>query len=103
MREARPGVEALFTTRERYALSTRRVREIFAEFGRAERVPDAHPHRTRHTSASAFLSQRPGAELQLRSRLGHIDRSTLGDYISWTDPDQIEAAEVASLSARWRL
>ena len=103
VREARPGVEALFTTRERYALSTRRVREIFAELGRVARVPDCHPHRTRHTSASEFLAQRPGAELQLRSRLGHIDKSALSDYITWSDPAQVEAAEVASLSARWRL
>jgi integrase/recombinase XerC len=103
VRETRPGVDALFTTRERYPLSTRRVREMFAEFGRAARVPDSHPHRTRHTSASEFLAQRPGAELQIRHRLGHLDRSALADYISWTDPSQVEAAEVASLSARWKL
>ncbi len=103
VREARDGVDALFTTRERYPLSTRRVREMFKEFGTAARVPDAHPHRTRHTSASEFLAQRPGAELQIRNRLGHLDRSALADYVSWTDPAQVEAAEVASLSARWKL
>jgi len=103
VREARPGVDSLFTTRERYPLSTRRAREMFAEFGRMSRVPDAHPHRTRHSAASEFLAQRPGAELQLRSRLGHLDRATLSDYITWSDPSQVEAAEVASLSARWKL
>ncbi|GAC1654611.1 MAG: hypothetical protein NVS4B6_31120 [Mycobacterium sp.] len=103
VREAHPGVEALFTTRERFPLSTRRVREIFTELGLAARVPNAHPHRTRHSAASEFLAQRPGAEIQLRSRLGHIDRSTLTDYVSWSEPAQQEAAEVASLSAKWNL
>ena len=63
VREARAGIDALFTTRERLRLSPRRAREIFAELGRAARVPDCHPHRTRHTSASEFLSARPGAEI----------------------------------------
>jgi integrase/recombinase XerC len=103
VREARPGVKALFTTRERWPLSTRRVREIFAEFGRQARVPDCHPHRTRHSSATEFLAQRPGAELQLRSRLGHLSREVLSDYISISDPTAAEIAEVASLSTRWKL
>jgi integrase/recombinase XerD len=103
VREARPGVEALFTTRERYPLSTRRVREIFAELGASARVPNCHPHRTRHSAASEFLAQRPGAELQLRSRLGHVSREVLDDYISMSDPTIADAAAVASLSLRWNL
>jgi integrase len=103
VREAHDGVDALFTTRERYPLSTRRVREIFTELGRVARVPDCHPHKCRHTSASAFLAQRPGAELQLRSRLGQLSADVLRDYITWSDPSAADAAEVASLSARWKL
>lgn len=103
VREARPGVNALFTTREKLPLSTRRVREIFAELGEVARVPNAHPHRTRHSAASEFLAQRPGAENQLRSRLGHIDKDVLHDYVSISDQTAAEAAEVASLSSRWNL
>lgn len=103
IREARIGVSALFTTRERLALSTRRVREIFAELGEAARVPNAHPHRTRHSAASEFLAQRPGAEIQLRSRLGHVAKDVLADYVSISDRTASEAAETASLSARWNL
>ena len=103
VREARPGVEALFTTREHWPLSTRRVREIFAELGEAARVPNCHPHRTRHSHATEFLAQRPGAELQLRSRLGHLSHEVLQDYVTISDPTASEIAEVASLSARWNL
>jgi site-specific recombinase XerC len=103
VREARDGVTALFTTRERLPLSTRRVREIFSELGRAARVPNSHPHRTRHSNASEFLAQRPGAEIQLRSRLGQLSREVLSDYVSLSDQTKSEIAEVASLSARWGL
>jgi integrase len=103
VREARAGVTALFTTRERLALSTRRVREIFSELGQAGRVPNSHPHRTRHSAASEFLAQRPGAEIQLRSRLGQLSREVLSDYVSLSDRTVGEIAEVASLSARWGL
>lgn len=103
VREAREGVYALFTTRERLPLSARRAREIFAELGRVARVPNCHPHRTRHSAASEFLSARPGAENQLRSRLGHVSEDVLSDYITFSDRSQYEAAEVASLSTRWKL
>lgn len=103
VREAREGVEALFTTREKLPLSTRRVREIFSELGQQARVPNCHPHRTRHSAATEFLAQRPGAELQLRSRLGHLSREVLSDYVSISDPTAAEIAEVASLSTRWKL
>lgn len=103
VREARPGVDALFTTREQWPLSTRRVREIFTELGNVARVPNAIPHRCRHSAASEFLAQRPGAEIQLRSRLGQVSKAVLSDYISWSEPSQEEAASVASLSSRWNL
>lgn len=103
VRTARPGVGNIFTTREGFCLSTRRVREMFHDFGEQARVPDAHPHRTRHSAATAFLERRPGAELQLRSRLGHVSRDVLADYISWSDQSAQQAAEDASLSQRWEL
>jgi site-specific recombinase XerC len=103
VREARPGVDTLFTTRTRLPLSTRRVRELFEEFGEAARVPGAIPHRCRHTNASQFLAERPGAEIQLRSRLGQISRGVLSDYITESDQTAAEASAVASLSTKWNL
>jgi site-specific recombinase XerC len=103
VRDAREGIDALFTTRERLPLSPRRVREIFTEMGTAARVPNAHPHRTRHSAATEFLAQRPGAEIQLRSRLGHLSRDVLSDYVSLSDRTVNEMADTASLSARWNL
>ncbi len=103
VREAHIGVNALFTTREHWPLSTRRVREIFAEFGKVARVPGAIPHRTRHSAASEFLAQRPGAEIQLRSRLGQVSKDVLSDYITLADRTVVDIAEAASLSTRWNL
>jgi integrase len=103
IRDARPGVDALFTTRERLALSSRRVREIFTELGTVARVPNAHPHRCRHTSASEMLAEVPGAELQLRNRLGHVSRGVLADYVTTSDKTAATIAGIASLSAKWNL
>jgi integrase/recombinase XerD len=103
VREAEPGEQALFTTRERHGLSPRRAREIFAQLGRAARVPNCHPHRCRHTAATEFLAERPGAEIQLRSRLGHVSRDVLQDYVTISDPTAEQAASVASVSRKWSL
>lgn len=103
VREARPGVDTLFTTRERLPLSPRRCREIFLELGQVARVPGASPHRARHTAASEFLAERPGAEIQLRSRLGQVSSEVLRDYVTISDPSAAAAAETASLSEKWKL
>ncbi|MGI9146030.1 MAG: tyrosine-type recombinase/integrase [Chloroflexota bacterium] len=103
VREAQPGVNAIFTTRERFGLSARRVREIFVELGKVARVANAGPHRMRHTAASEFLAERPGAEIMLRSRLGHISHDSLTDYVTVSDPMASEAAGVASISSKWNL
>lgn len=103
VRDARTGIDNIFTTRERLPLSTRRVREIFETLGEAARVPQAGPHRARHTSASEFLAERPGAEIQLRSRLGHVGKDQLADYVSISDATAVEAAGVASISNKWNL
>jgi hypothetical protein len=84
-------------------LSTRRVREICTELGTAARVPDCYPHKFRHTAASEFLAERPGAEIQLRSRLGQVSGSVLADYVSISDPTAASAAATASLSTKWGL
>lgn len=103
VRNAGPNVNALFTTREQRALSPRRAHEIFAQLGKAARVPNCHPHRTRHTAATEFLAARPGAEIQLRSRLGHVSDDVLQDYVTISDPTAESAASIASVSSKWRL
>lgn len=103
VREVEPDEHALFTTRERHGLSPRRAREIFTQLGRLARVPNCHPHRCRHTAATEFLAERPGAEIQLRSRLGHLSHEVLSDYVSISDPTAEQAANVASVSKKWAL
>jgi integrase len=103
VREARDGVNNLFTTRERWPLSPRRAREIFGELGERARVPNAHPHRCRNTAASEYLTEQPGAELALQARLGHVSREVLSTYVSQTDRGIANAADTASLSTKWNL
>ena len=56
---------------------------------------------THNTAASEFLAERPGAEIQLRSRLGQVRRPTvLADYVTISDPSAAAAADVASLSQK---
>lgn len=103
VRDSPPDEKALLVTREHHRLSPRRAREIFNELGRAARVSNCHPHRCRHTAATEFLAERPGAEIQLRSRLGHVDHTVLSDYVSLSDQTADEAAGVASVSRKWNL
>jgi site-specific recombinase XerC len=103
VRQAGPGTDALFLSRTGQSLSTRAGRRIYASLGLTAGVADCIPHRSRHTHASELLAALPGAELQLRNRLGHIDKATLADYVTISDPAAQAVADVASLSAKWDL
>jgi site-specific recombinase XerD len=101
----RPRSEApnLFLTPEGWPLTTEKARRLYHALGESAGVPQAIPHRARHTAASEFLSAAPGAEHALRSRLGHLSVDVLADYVSISDPTARKFAELGSLSARWAL
>lgn len=101
----RPRTETmvLFVSRHGASLSTDSVRRIYRLLGESAGVTNCHPHRGRHTAASEFLSELPGAELHLRNRLGHVSADVLADYITISDQTARHVAETASLSAKWDL
>jgi hypothetical protein len=59
--------------------------------------------RGRHTHASEFLAELPGAELHLRKRMGHISHDVLAEYVLISDTSARQVADVASVSAKWGL
>ncbi len=101
----RPRTEAptVFVTREGQPLTTDQARRIYRALGQSAGVPHCHPHRARHTSASEFLAELPGAELHLRNRLGHLSSEVLHDYVTISDVSARYVAETASLSEKWGL
>jgi site-specific recombinase XerD len=96
-------VHALFIGRDGRPLCTDRARRIYRALGESAGVPNAHPHRSRRTHATAFLTELPGAELHLRNRIGHSSREVLAEYVSFSDSAAREVADVASVSAKWGL
>jgi site-specific recombinase XerD len=84
-------------------LTTDQARRIYKALGRSAGVEHCIPHRGRHTHASELLAELPGAEIQLRHRLGHLSPEVLADYVSISDKSAREIAGVASLSAKWHL
>ncbi len=101
----RPPVESplLFLDRNGVPLSPDRARRIYRALGASSGVPQCHPHRSRHTAATEFLTELPGAELHLRRRLGHVSSDVLADYITLSDQSAYDVAETASISAKWNL
>lgn len=103
VRVAQPGVTSLFTTRDGWPISERRVREFHTVYGAKARVEGpVFPHRWRHTSASEQLAEGI-PENSIRDRLGHLSRASLDTYITLSDRTKAIAAERASLSEKWRL
>lgn len=98
-RHAQPN-QPLFINGGDARLTPRAAATIIARIGRAADVANAIAHRFRHTSATQFLSQRPGAEIQLRARLGHLSDGVLADYVHITQAMSHDGAQVASISSR---
>lgn len=102
-RKAQPEVERLFLDAEGLPLGYVEVYERFKVWGRAADVDPCTPHLTRHTAASHFMMERPGAREELRDRVGHMDDRTLEGYVHVMTPGARNAATVASLADRWEL
>lgn len=93
----------VFIGRDGGPLSTDTARRIYRSLGASAGVPRCHPHRGRHTAATEFLAELPGAELHLRNRLGHLSAEVLSDYVTVSDTMARHVAETASISAKWNL
>jgi integrase/recombinase XerD len=102
-KRADPDVRTLFVIRNGRPLTTEVARRIYRGLSESAGVPNAHPHRSRRTHATEFLTAMPGAELHLRHRIGHSSHEVLAEYITFSDVTARDVADVASVSAKWGL
>ena len=103
-KRAQPGNHALFVTRRwGVRLTTDRARRIYRALGEFAGMKRCHPHMARHTHATQFLAELPGAELHLRRRLGHLSQEMLSTYVTISDGVARDVADVASVSQKWGL
>lgn len=94
---------ALFTSKCGDRATYKQLHGLWARLGKSAGVSNCIPHRGRHTHASELLAELPGAETQLRQRLGHLSTEVLADYVTVTERAARQIADVASLSAKWAL
>lgn len=102
-KRAEGNVHTLLVDREGRSITTSKARRIYRALGEFAGVEHAHPHKSRHTHASEFLSELPGAELHLRNRMGHISPDVLESYVTISDGMARQVADSASVSAKWGL
>lgn len=75
--------------------------EVIFRLGKRARVPNAIPHRLRHTFATQYLVMFPGDEIGLRRIIGHVSHDVLADYAHFAQTTIAERAGRASLAEAW--
>jgi integrase/recombinase XerD len=74
------GANQLLLDRRGYAVGRRAGTDIIRRLGDRAGVPNAIPHRCRHTFITQYLTVHVGDESGLRRLVGHISRDVLADY-----------------------
>ena len=82
--------DVLLLDRRGFPIGRRAGTEIIRRLGNQAGVPNAIPHRARHTYITTYLTAHPGDESGLRRLVGHLGRETLADY---THLSQLAIAE----------
>lgn len=74
--------DALFTSREGYALDPSAISYLFRRLGDLAGVANPAPHRTRHTFATFYLTENPSDLTGLQRILGHaLSSRVTQDYV----------------------
>lgn len=89
---------AVFLGRDGYPLQTSGVWDMVSRAGTLSGVPNAHPHRLRHTFATHYLTEFPGDELGLRRIIGHVSKAVLADYVHFAQSTIADRAGRASMA-----
>lgn len=90
----------LFVTRDGRPYSRFMLRSLFARLGAKAGVPNAHPHRARHTFAVSFL-RNGGHVFALQKLLGHSDLQMSQRYLALAEADLAKAHASASPMDKW--
>lgn len=100
-RETPRAASRLFLGRDGYPLEAAGGGDIIERLGALAHVPNAGPHRLRHTFATWYLVTNVGDEIGLRRIVGHLSRDVLSDYVHFAQSIIAERAGNASLAERW--
>ncbi len=94
--------DPLFPSSEYYRFSRQGLSRLISRIGERASVPDAHPHRFRHTFAIAFL-RNGGNIFVLQQLLGHSSLDMVKHYLKLANEDSEAVHRRASPIANWRL
>jgi integrase len=93
VRGPKPG--ALFTSRNRRAISRRRLDELMKHYCQLAGIPEekAHFHALKHTCGTSLLSVQRESIVDVQKHLGHADIRSTMIYAQLTDEANRERAE----------
>lgn len=100
--DADPDEHLLLSHRAQTPLTRSGVLALINRLGQRAGVPDAYPHRFRHTFAINFL-RNGGNVLELKHLLGHTTLEMVQRYVAIAQVDVENAHKRASPVSNWRL
>jgi site-specific recombinase XerD len=100
-RARRARTAHVFISERGFGLSRNAVQELLRRLGQAAGVANVHPHRMRHTFATAYLRTYPGDEWGLRRLMGQVDTRVMADYVHLSQVDMAQRAGHASPASFW--
>lgn len=101
-RDNPPPDESLFLGIHHKPFTRNGLLQLIKKLGKRADVPNAHPHRFRHTFAINYL-RNGGKTLELQHLLGHTSLEMVNRYVKLAQVDLDEAHRRASPVANWNL
>lgn len=92
---------SLFLTAQGYPLTRDGGTDVIKHLGDLAGVPDATPHRFRHTFCTIYLTVYPGDELGLRRIVGHLGNDVTADYVHLAQQEIAHRAGRVSPTQHW--
>jgi integrase/recombinase XerD len=96
--EAPWGGNHLFLARDGRPLTAAGGNDLIKRIGAMAGVPDAYPHKCRHSFATHYLTIYPNDEIGLRRILGQVSTKVMADYVHISQSTIAQRAGHASLA-----
>lgn len=95
------GAHFLFLTLAGFRLTAEGGTDVIKHLGQVAGVPNATPHRFRHTFCTVYLTSYPGDELGLRRIVGHLSKDVLATYVHLSQNAIAQRVEHVAPTQRW--